>query len=74
MSRVAADDFASLGQQIQDQQSLVQSLQSRYDRVDYRLLEPLLGLARSQTRANRFDDAHDSLSQAVQVVRISNGL
>ncbi len=71
---IAADDYSYLGKHIEAQQSLVATLAGRHDHADHRLLEPLLGLARAQTRANRFEDANKSLEHAMQVVRIRDGL
>jgi hypothetical protein len=68
------NDFESLEQQIQNQQSLVTTLESHQDYANHKLLEPLLELARTQVLANRFDDARESLSHAAQVVRIRDGL
>jgi hypothetical protein len=70
----ASEDYFALGRQIAEQAALVDALASGYDRVDHQLLEPLLGLARVQTRANRFDDADVSLDHAIQVVRVRDGL
>lgn len=70
----AGEDYFALGRQIAEQAALVDTLAGGHDRVDHQLLEPLLGLARVQTRANRFDDADASLDHAIQVVRVRDGL
>lgn len=67
-------DFHTLQLEIAAQRDVVRDLESRFNRVDHRLLEPLLSLARVQSEANRFDDAELTIDQALQVVRIRDGL
>ena len=49
-------------------------LESEYGRLDRRMLEPLDQFSRSLIENERFTEAHDILDQAIQIIRISEGL
>ena len=49
-------------------------LESEYGRLDRRMLEPLDLFSRSLIENERFTQAHDILDQAIQIIRISEGL
>jgi hypothetical protein len=57
----------------QTQESLFE-LESDYGRLDRRLLEPLDQVSASLIENERFSDAHTVLDQAIQIIRVSEGL
>ena len=71
---LAAKDFATLEQEIQQYDTQLQELESDLGPYHFLLLEPLQQLVRSQVEANRFEDAYRNADRALQIVRISEGL
>ena len=67
-------DFATTESVLSRLQEDIASLQLQYGRYDHQLVEPMRQLAGELLAADRFADAANTVEQAVQVVRIANGL
>lgn len=52
----------------------IYNLGSEYGRLDRRLLEPLDQYSLALIENERYDDAHEIIEQAIQIIRVSEGL
>lgn len=67
-------DFEGLTEQILQQATALNQLETQLGRYHMSLAEPLHTLARIQLQANRFDDARGNADRALQIIRWSDGL